>query len=74
MNLGTMNKEKIEEGSTCKTQTNMLKRFIAVSPLMIAALAMPESAIAATPLFDANCGACHGNGNAGGARCRHCVK
>ena len=47
MNFEAMNREMIEEGNTCKTQTNMLKRFIAVSPLMIAALVVPESAFAA---------------------------
>jgi hypothetical protein len=61
----SMNKENFRGRGMLNTK--LLKRSISVMPLMIAALVLPESVAAATPLFDANCGACHGNGNTGTA-------
>ena len=48
-------------------KTKLLKSTLFVILSLLAVLGLSGNAVAATPTFDANCGACHGNGNTGTA-------
>jgi mono/diheme cytochrome c family protein len=61
-----MNKETNFLEIKMMKKAKLLRSVMSLLLLTVAALALPKTAVAATPLFDTNCGSCHGNGNAGG--------